>query len=184
MKIYTKTGDKGETSLFGGGRVSKVSPRLKSYGTVDELNSSIGVARSCKLSAKGDEICEQIQNELFILGADLATPPDTRVKRVKRISEDHITGLENHIDSLQEALPPLKFFILPGGSPGGAALHLARTICRRAERETVACLSEDDISMTTVKYLNRLSDLLFVLARYENKMANVSETAWKVGKSE
>lgn len=184
MKIYTKTGDTGETSLFGGGRVSKISPRLKAYGTVDELNSSIGVSRSMGLSEEGDQICDVIQNNLFILGADLSTPQNTRAQRIKRISEDQIKDLEIYIDQLQDALPPLKYFILPGGCPGAAALHLSRTICRRAERETIACLSEEPISATTVKYLNRLSDLLFVLARYENKMAGVLETAWQAGDSE
>lgn len=184
MKIYTKTGDTGETSLFGGGRVSKVSPRLKAYGTVDELNSSIGFARSQGLTGDGDEICENIQNDLFILGADLSTPQNTRVQRIQRIAESHIKNLENYIDKLQNALPPLNYFILPGGCPAGAALHISRTICRRAERETIACLAEEPISDITVKYLNRLSDLLFVLARYENKEAGVSETAWKAGGNE
>ena len=178
MKIYTKKGDSGETSLFGGTRVPKSNERIEAYGTVDELNSFVGLAASYNLSDAGTEYLRQVQELLFILGADLATPPSSKA-RIKRISSDDVTFLEDVIDELEEDLEPLKNFILPGGSKAGATLHTARTICRRAERATVACTEVDEISEECIKFLNRLSDFLFVVARHENKHAGVREETWK-----
>ncbi|HKJ34395.1 MAG TPA: cob(I)yrinic acid a,c-diamide adenosyltransferase [Balneolales bacterium] len=180
MKIYTKKGDTGETSLFGAGRVSKTSLRIQAYGTVDELNSCIGLARAHNLSDDGEAICQKLQNELFILGSDLATP-NTGKATVTRIQTKNIKSLEDSIDRLEESLDPLTYFILPGGGKAGSLLHLARTICRRAERLAIACKeSGEEISDEVIKYMNRLSDLLFVLARYENKLANKPEEQWKI----
>lgn len=178
MKIYTKKGDKGDTSLFGGYRVPKSSARIEAYGTVDELNSIMGLAASHPLSEQGKQWIRKVQEDLFVLGADLATPPSADT-RINRIGQEAVTFLEEAIDTLQAELPPLKNFILPGGSRPGATLHMARTVCRRAERATVRCGSDEEISELAVTYLNRLSDFLFVLARYENKQAGSSEEAWK-----
>lgn len=178
MKIYTKTGDHGETSLFGGGRVLKDSPRIEAYGTVDELNSCLGFVRSHQISDLAQQHLEQIQNDLFILGADLATPPDSKAS-IQRIESAHALRLEQWIDELDSHLDPLRFFILPGGTPGASALHIARTVCRRAERCLVSAKSTENISSESEVYLNRLSDYLFVLSRFENKQADVNETLWK-----
>ena len=178
MKIYTKKGDQGYTSLYGGAKVGKNSIRISAYGTVDELNSVLGVALTHPLSGEGKEILNQLQNQLFVLGSDLATP-QTKKTKIERIGSGEIDQLEAWIDQLEEHLPPLTAFILPGGSPAGAALHMARTVCRRAERETVALKQADPVSDETVMYLNRLSDLLFVLARFENHQAGAKETQWK-----
>lgn len=178
MKIYTKKGDQGKTSLFGGTRVSKSSVRIEAYGTVDELNSIVGMAASYALSPKGTVWTQQVQKDLFVLGADLATPPASK-ERINRIGEEEITHLEQAIDEMEKELPPLKNFILPGGSGQGATLHMARTVCRRAERAVVQCSTEEEISGNAIKYLNRLSDFFFVLARYENKYAGVEEETWK-----
>lgn len=178
MKIYTKKGDQGQTSLFGGDRVTKSSSRIEAYGTTDELNSIIGVAASYSLSSKGQKYVERIQNDLFVLGSDLATPSHYK-ERIERLGEDSIVFLEHSIDEMEQELTPLKNFILPGGSPQGAALHYARTVCRRAERAVVTCNETEEISELTLKYLNRLSDFLFVMARYENKQAEIEETVWK-----
>lgn len=178
MKIYTKKGDSGETSLFGGQRVSKSAERIEAYGNVDELNSFVGLAASYELSETGSEYLHKVQELLFILGADLATPPSSKT-RIDRISENDIQFLEDVIDTLEEDLEPLKNFILPGGAQAGATLHVARTICRRAERAAVLCAETDEISDDCIKFLNRLSDFLFVIARYENKHAGVREETWK-----
>jgi len=178
MKIYTKTGDNGDTSLFGGGRVSKSSLRIEAYGTVDELNSTIGLARSFGLTEESERLCNTIQNDLFVLGADLATPPESRVK-IDRINHDYVTRLEHFIDGLEDTLPKLRFFILPGGTQPASALHLARTVCRRAERKLVEACRQEDISDDCLHYLNRLSDLLFVMARYENHQSGGTENVWK-----
>lgn len=178
MKVYTKRGDKGNTSLFGGTRVGKSSPRIKAYGTVDELNSLIGVAASHGVTDHGEQLIKKVQEDLFVLGSDLATPPDYK-ERIDRLGEDAVDFLEKAIDEMEEELDPLKNFILPGGSKQGATLHYARTVCRRAERSVVACAEKEDISEIPVKYLNRLSDFLFVLGRYENKQAGISEDVWK-----
>ena len=168
MKIYTKTGDKGQTSLFGGQRVSKNHPRVESYGAVDELNAALGMSRAEPISEDLDSVLEALQAELFTLGADLATPPSVD-ERCQRILEKDILRLEDWIDQFDAKLPALTRFILPGGNRAGANLHLARTICRRAERLTIGLASEQlDLASSLelpIQYLNRLSDLLFVLAR-------------------
>lgn len=178
MKIYTKKGDTGETALFGGAKTVKNNPRIHAYGTVDELNSTIGIALTEPLSDIGKSILNRVQNELFIVGSDLATP-DPEKARIDQTGEEQIKKLEKYIDQLEEDLPPLKSFILPGGSRAGAFLHLCRTVCRRAERETVALSQEESINQNNIVYLNRLSDLLFVLARYENRQSGAEETPWK-----
>lgn len=178
MKIYTKTGDTGQTSLFGGGRVSKAAVRIDAYGTVDELNSHLGFIRSLGVSKLTDERLEIIQNDLFTLGADLATPINTKVK-IKRISGAESLPLEEWIDSMEESLEPLKVFILPGGSPAAAAIQIARTVCRRAERCVITASETEPISYECIVYLNRLSDFLFVLARTENSIAGINETKWQ-----
>lgn len=183
MKIYTKKGDQGYTSLFGGANVEKNSLRIHAYGTVDELNSNIGLVLAHTTSQKGKEILNEIQSQLFVLGADLATLHSKEAK-IDRIGSNDIEKLEKWIDELETDLPPLTSFILPGGSPAGATLHMARTVCRRAERNTVALKQNDPISAETVIYLNRLSDLLFVMARYENKQAGEPETPWQPRKKQ
>lgn len=178
MKIYTKRGDKGKTSLFGGTRVAKSSARIEAYGTVDELNSLIGLAAADDITSHGSQLIKKVQEDLFVLGSDLATPPDYK-ERIDRLGQGAIDFLEDAIDEMEEELEPLKNFILPGGAKQGATLHYARTVCRRAERNVVACADQEDISEIPLKYLNRLSDFLFVLARYENKQADVKEDVWK-----
>lgn len=182
MKIYTKKGDSGQTSLFGGQRVSKSTERIEAYGNVDELNSFVGLAASYDLSEKGTEYLRKVQEMLFIVGADLATPPSSKT-RIDRIGEQDIQFLEEAIDEMEEDLETLKNFILPGGCQAGATLHVARTVCRRAERAAVACKQTDDISDDSIKFLNRLSDFFFVMARYENKQAGVREETWKPERS-
>ncbi len=178
MKIYTTTGDQGETSLFGGRRVSKDALRIEAYGTVDELNSSLGVARSWKPAKDIDDILGGLQNDLFILGADLATPVDKQKGTAERIRREHISHIEQVIDSIEIRLNPLTSFIIPGGSHVAAQLHLARTICRRAERFVVKLSREEQTEPHCVVFLNRVSDLLFVLARYANQVGGVEETPW------
>lgn len=180
FKIYTKTGDDGTTGLFGGHRVAKDSLRIQSYGTVDELNSVMGLARAHGVGAEHDELLAMVQEQLFILGADLATPAGSGKNfPLPRVTQDEVECLERAIDRLEETLPELKNFILPGGTPAGAALHLARTVCRRAERLVVVLVQEEpDTGMLPLQYLNRLSDLLFVLARAVNHAAGVVEHPW------
>ncbi len=175
MKIYTKKGDSGETSLFGGKRVSKNSIRIETYGTVDELNSHLGFARTLHPTPSEDAVLRRIQEILFVLGADLATP---KGGNIKRIGEEHVLELEHNIDRMEHDLPPLKNFILPGGSPLGAQLHIARTVCRRAERLVTAVSLSEDLGPYPLKFLNRLSDFLFVLARHVNHTAGATETPW------
>ncbi len=177
MKIYTRTGDTGQTGLFGGARVRKDDPRVEAYGTVDETNAVLGLARAHGLSADIDVALARIQAELFVVGAELACVPD-KVDRLKMelIGAEHSSYLEWLIDDAEAGLAPLKTFILPGGSPGGAALHVARTVCRRAER---ALLSLPDTRPELLVYLNRLSDLLFVLARKANATASVPDIPWQ-----
>lgn len=179
MKIYTKTGDTGDTSLFGGQRVPKDAMRIEAYGTVDELNSIIGVARCEGSAPEIDSLLEQIQEELFVLGADLATPRSSAKDSVRRFEAREAHEIERIIDRIEPRLKPIRNFILPGGSPQAARLHLARTVCRRAERAVVRLSRHEDIGTGAVIYLNRLSDLLFVLARYANHLAGVQETRWK-----
>ncbi len=179
IKIYTKTGDKGKTSLYGGDRVSKNHPRLNAYGTVDELNSQIGLAAAFIKDAELKKILAGLQNDLFDLGGDLATPLENIKLKVNRIDSVYVERLEKFIDKFNEALPALKVFILPGGGAAAGQLHVARTICRRAEREAVSLSENFDINEKVVVYLNRLSDLLFVLARYANFLENISEPVWE-----
>jgi cob(I)alamin adenosyltransferase len=177
--IYTRTGDEGETSLGGGQRVPKDSVRVAAYGTVDELNSAIGVALAHGLAPRLMEILPVIQNELFHLGSDLAFhEEDKQTYQLPRIEERHMQRLEEWIDELNEVVGPLKNFILPGGSIGAAQLHVARTICRRAERDVLTLAREEPIGRLVMVYLNRLSDLLFVMARYENHQRGISEPLW------
>lgn len=179
MKIYTKTGDRGETSLFGGERVPKYHDRIEAYGTIDELNSVIGLAITEITDSSISELLKEIQQNLFTLGADLATPSDKRDRvQVPSIERNHHLNLEREIDGYNEQLPELKHFILPGGTKGACLLNVARTVCRRAERIVVAASEEFDIGSDIVIYLNRLSDLLFVLARYENFMNGIVEDKW------
>jgi len=178
-KIVTRTGDSGTTGLAGGQRVSKDSPRVWANGTVDELSSAIGVARSINKDAGLDARLCQVQNELFNLGAELATPAEDFRDGMPRIEQEHVAGLEKLADDLSEELGPLVEFILPGGDPVSAQLHVARTICRRAERFCVRLGKEEKIGEWVVPYLNRLSDALFMLARWSNQKAGVKETYWK-----
>ena len=171
-KVYTRTGDQGQTSLVGGERVSKASLRVDAYGDVDELNSVIGVAR-CRVDDKEiDEVLGLIQNDLFTLGADLASPSEIEVPR---ISESFVKKLEDLADRFLSELEPLKEFILPGGSDGGAVLHFARTVARRSERRVVGLSESEEVNPEAVVYLNRLSDLLFILARVINHRTNIPE---------
>ena len=183
MKIYTKTGDGGETSLFGGTRVSKADARIDAYGCVDELNSSLAVIRSLEPSPELENILAELQTDLFVLGADLATPGSSSTVTVPRIAHSDAERLERHIDNLEEHLDPLKSFVLPGGCRLAAELHRARTICRRTERLVVALAKAAPIGGTPVVYLNRLSDLLFVMARFANLQAGHPETPWKGARS-
>ncbi|MGZ5477059.1 MAG: cob(I)yrinic acid a,c-diamide adenosyltransferase [Thermoanaerobaculia bacterium] len=174
MKIYTRTGDSGETSLFGGARVSKNDPRIEAYGTVDELNAFIGAARACWPPSPIDPQLESVQSDLFDIGAQLSSPGSSRFAGV---DESRITALENSIDEMESELRPLTSFILPGGSPAAAQLHIARAVCRRAERLIVAL--SDESAKTTLIYLNRLSDYLFVAARLANKRNGVEDVIWR-----
>lgn len=179
MKIYTRRGDSGETSLFGGSRVMKTDERIEAYGTVDELNSILGLALSHQPSEIISDILKHLQDELFVLGADLATPLEKKEK-IARIGEQHILSLEKTIDELDSKLEPMRYFIHPGGTPSASTIHIARTVCRRAERASIHCIQTINISPVAISYLNRLSDLLFVMARFENMKAGISEDKWKV----
>jgi len=180
MKIYTKTGDRGETGLFGGERVSKSSLRIEAYGTVDELNAYIGLAVTRVTESSIKFLLEKIQNQLFTIGADLATPKNKKNEKlnIKRTPEIFPLGIEKEIDKYEEKLEPLKSFILPGGSTGAAQLHICRTITRRAERRVVALNNEEKIGENIIIFLNRLSDLFFVLARYENAVSGTPDVKW------
>jgi len=171
-RVYTRTGDTGQTSLVGGARVSKSSARVDAYGEVDELNSVIGIARARTTDPQIDKVLGVIQNDLFTLGADLASPSDVSVPRIE---ESFITKIEQFADEFLSELEPLKEFILPGGVDAGAALHLARTVARRAERRVVALSEAEQLNPETIVYLNRLSDLLFILARVINHRSGVPE---------
>lgn len=181
-RIYTKTGDEGMTGLGGGQRVPKDSRRVVTYGTVDELNSQIGVALATGLCDRLREALTTIQNELFDLGSDLCWPSDDpRRARIPSVEARHVEALERLIDELNEAVGPLANFLLPGGSPGAAHLHVARTICRRAEREAVRLGRDEAIGEHVLPYLNRLSDALFVMARFENHERGIAEPLWRPG---
>jgi cob(I)alamin adenosyltransferase len=179
LKIYTKTGDTGDTSLFDNTRVSKADARVDAYGEVDELNACLGVARGAGVDEEIGALIESLQKELFALGARLADPSARIAARVEKvvIGSDAVERLELTIDRLEATLPPLRRFILPGGSPAGAALHFARTVCRRAERRVIG-LGSGAVDPILVVYLNRLSDLLFVMARIVNHRAELPETEW------
>lgn len=181
MKIYTKTGDTGLTGLFGGGRVPKHNPRVNAYGEVDELNSTIGVVRATAPVAFKDELFAAIQRDLFSIGGHLATPDPEKVRAALAkadLSTGQVTLFERTIDEADAVLPPLRAFVLPAGTPKAAALHLARTTCRRAERAVVALAQDADVPPAFLVYLNRLSDLLFALARLANHEAGVADVTW------
>lgn len=181
-RIYTKSGDAGLTGLGGGRRVSKDSARVRAYGTVDELNSCIGVALALGLVDRLAAELGRIQNELFDLGSDLCWPEDDeRRSRIPTVQPRHVEQLERTIDELNDRVGPLTNFLLPGGSPGAAQLHVARTVCRRAERETITLGREETIGANVLPYLNRLSDALFVMARFENLERGVPEPLWRPG---
>jgi cob(I)alamin adenosyltransferase len=178
-KIYTRGGDRGETSLGGGQRIPKDHLRIEVYGTVDELNSQIGVAIAGGLDKTLRSSLENIQNELFHLGSDLCILEEDKKKlSVPTVEQRHVDALEGLLDDLTREVGPLENFILPGGSPGAARLHVARTVCRRAERLLVALAREEPVGPHTIQYLNRLSDALFVMARYENKTRGVDDVTW------
>lgn len=181
LKIYTRTGDDGDTGLFGGGRVTKDHPRVEAYGDIDELNAVIGQARSAEMMPRIDEVLAPIQRDLFAIGALLATPDLEKMKEQlekARISDERIAQMERSIDDGEAELEPLKAFILPGGTPKAAALHVARTVCRRAERAVVRLQRDVEVPQAVIIYLNRLSDLLFVLARVANRRAGAGEVTW------
>jgi cob(I)alamin adenosyltransferase len=181
MRIYTRTGDEGQTGLFGGGRVLKDDARVEAYGEVDELNAVIGMARAVEPMPRIDEVLAPIQRDLLGVGAILATPDLEKMQEQlakARIDEARITQLEHAIDAGEEELEPLRAFILPGGTPKAAALHVARTVCRRAERRVVHLQQTVALPPLVTIYLNRLSDLLFVLARVANRRAGAGEVTW------
>ena len=176
-RIYTKSGDAGETSLFGGGRVRKSDPRVDAYGEVDELNAAIGVARAQAATSRLEVLLERIQDELFTIGSVLATPKDSKAyAHVPKIQDGWVADMERAIDGFDAELAPLSAFILPGGTPLASALHLARTVCRRAERRLVSVPEPDP---QAIVYLNRLSDLLFTMARVANARAGVKDVPWR-----
>jgi cob(I)alamin adenosyltransferase len=179
-RVYTRSGDDGSTALTGGDRVSKGSPRVELYGTVDELNAAVGVAIAQGVSAELAAPLATIQNELFHLGAELSVPGARRDEIAgPRVDSEHVRALEELMDRLSADLSPLENFVLPGGSPAGAQLHVARTICRRAERLAVSLSSHEPVAAEALAYLNRLSDALFVMARWENGRAGVADTLWQ-----
>jgi len=182
MKIYTKTGDQGQTGLFGGPRVAKDSPRIEAYGSVDELNAVLGVARAAGVPAAFDAPLARVQNQLFDLGAELAAPDPAKFA-LAGVTDECIAALEQEIDAWEATLPPLRQFILPGGAPAAAHLHVARTVCRRAERRviTLAAIETEHVAPRAIIYLNRLSDWLFVLARAVNQSVGINDTPWQAG---
>lgn len=182
MRIYTRTGDRGQTGLFGGGRVSKADPRVEAYGAVDELNAFLGWAATLLRHLPLEQELQTLQSDLLVLGADLATPPDAApaaAARTRRVSPEQARRLETWIDRWDAELVPLTRFILPGGAPGGAALHVCRGVCRRAERAVVRLAEAAPVNPEIIVYLNRLSDLLFVLARWVNAREGIEELIWE-----
>jgi cob(I)alamin adenosyltransferase len=179
MKIYTKTGDKGTTALYGGKRVSKGEIRIECYGTVDELNSWMGLIRDQEVNHERESLLVDIQNKLFIMGAMLAANPENPNVKVPFLAEEDITTLENAIDEMEKALAPMRYFILPGGNQSVSFCHITRTVCRRAERLAIRLNDSEPIDSLVIKYLNRLSDYLFVLARKMGAELNITETPWK-----
>ena len=179
MKIYTRTGDDGTTGLFGGERRSKDDPRVEAYGTVDEANAAIGVARAAGLAEDMDTVLLRVQSDLFTLGAELACKPGAEAKlKMALVGEAQSTTLERAIDAAETGLPPLKSFVLPAGTPAAAALHVARVVVRRAERRVISASTEGSVRREVVIYLNRLSDLLFTFARRANFLAGVNDVPW------
>jgi len=178
MKIYTKTGDQGTTALFGGKRVSKADLRIDTYGTVDELNSYIGLVRDQEVNRKRNAFLVSIQDSLFVMGSQLATEPGNTKVKTPHLSEESISQLEKEIDSMDAQLPPMKFFVLPGGHQSVSFCHVARTVCRRAERLTIALHQQESVDPIIIKYLNRLSDYLFVLSRAMASELGIEETPW------
>lgn len=181
MKLYTRRGDRGETDLVGAGRVPKDHPRVDAYGAVDELNAALGAAAAQSGHADVRALVETIQRELFALGAYLATPEERHraPAGIRAPDEEAVAALEASIDAFEGELEPLQRFVLPGGTPAAALFHVARTVCRRAERRVVALDRTENLEPTAVRYLNRLSDLLFVLARLENRRAGVRDVEWE-----
>jgi cob(I)alamin adenosyltransferase len=178
-RIYTRGGDRGETSLGDGSRVSKLDGRIQAYGTVDELNAALGVVLSRDVPAELGPVLERVQNELFDVGADLSVPAG--VEGRLRVEQQMVDRLEAECDRFNAGLPELRSFVLPGGTPAAAGLHVARTICRRAERETLRAAAEHEVGPLVAVYLNRLSDLLFILSRAANALAGHDEPLWKPG---
>ena len=182
MRIYTKTGDAGETSLAGGARVPKDHLRVTAYGDVDETNAAIGAARAAAPADPTDPLLAEVQRDLFAIGGALATPEATALKAAQRakvaVTDERVQALERAIDEAERELPRLQHFVLPAGTPRAAALHLARTVCRRAERSTVHLAREQGVTPEILVYLNRLSDLLFVLARQANARAGQPDVTW------
>jgi cob(I)alamin adenosyltransferase len=181
MKIYTRTGDEGDTGLFGGGRVPKDHPRVAAYGDVDELNSAIGVARAAEPAEFFDGLLESVQRDLFALGGHLATPDPGKVAKAlarAELSDTRVVEFERVMDAADLELPPLRAFVLPAGTPKAAALHVARAVCRRAERSVVRLSHEDEVPALFLVYLNRLSDLLFTLARVANHRGGAGDVTW------
>jgi cob(I)alamin adenosyltransferase len=190
-RVYTRTGDKGDTALVGGRRVPKDSPRIDAYGTIDELNSIIGLARAFNNESRNakarrflDETLAKIQDELFDLGSELATPPDAEYAGMYRVGDAEVKRLEALMDRCQKELQPLKSFVLPGGGKVGSFLHQCRTVCRRAERDLLRLSRAEALSEWPLKYVNRLSDLFFVLARWASKQAGEKEALWQRGLQE
>jgi cob(I)alamin adenosyltransferase len=179
MKIYTKTGDKGTTTLFGGKRVSKADLRIETYGTVDELNSWIGMVRDLDVNQKRKDVLIEIQDRLFTIGSILATEPGNTKVKIPALSETDIQFLEKQIDTMDAELPPMRFFVLPGGHPAISNCHIARTVCRRSERLIIALSELEGVPEEVIKYINRLSDYLFVLARKVAHELGAEETPWK-----
>lgn len=178
FKVYTKTGDKGSTALFGGARVPKNHIRIESYGTVDELNSYIGLIRDYLEDESLRDVLKEIQDRLFTLGAILATDPSKNNLKTPDLHDSDVTYLETEIDNMQEQLPTLKYFVLPGGHPTVSFCHVARCVCRRAERMTVALNENEPVLPVVMQYLNRLSDYLFVLGRYVGALLKAEEVCW------
>lgn len=179
MKIYTKTGDKGTTALFGGKRVSKADDRINAYGTVDELNSYIGLLRDQKVNAVRESQLIEIQDRLFTLGSILATEPGNSKVKVPQLIDDDVTYLEKKIDLMNESLPDMRSFVLPGGHQAVSFCHISRCVCRRAERLTIALGDHEEVPAIVIKYLNRLSDYLFVLSRIMAQDLETEEVLWK-----
>lgn len=179
MKIYTKTGDTGTTALFGGKRVSKADLRIDTYGTVDELNAYIGLVRDQEVNFNRKNVLVEIQDRLFTMGSILATEPGNTKVKIPALSENDITFLETEIDGMEAKLPPMKSFVLPGGHSSVSCCHVARTVCRRAERLVIALDSQEKVDPLIVQYLNRLSDYLFVLSRKMTAELGAEETPWK-----